>query len=360
MFIELNPVDTLFFKDGKPFSMGNENVANGIFPPYPSVIYGALRSAYFGENPKEIVNANTNNDKTNNLVIKNIYYKIFSENAWVYTIPIPLDMVGKRKNEKSKDAFLLKLTQNDIISSLKTTHRLIQKESDKDEKVEGISNGLLKVEDLNQYLKSVNKNYTFNSMNDFIKYEPKIGIARNNQTKTTEEGHLYRVDLNRIINLKLVVEFEGLEIKEKGFLKLGAEGKTVSYESLKNEIKIESISLNNKIFKLYFATPTYFKNGWLPEWINKDTFQGEYNKIKLKLLTASLGKTLNIGGFDMKTKTPKPMRKFVPAGSVYYFELEDINDKEKLIEVFHNKSICDDKILSKQGFGISYLGNTEE
>lgn len=39
--------DTLFFRDGKPFSMGDDVWANGVFPPYPSTLYGALRASYF-------------------------------------------------------------------------------------------------------------------------------------------------------------------------------------------------------------------------------------------------------------------------------------------------------------------------
>lgn len=47
MIISLEAIDTLFFRDGKPFTMGEDNFASGIFPPAPSVLYGALRSAYF-------------------------------------------------------------------------------------------------------------------------------------------------------------------------------------------------------------------------------------------------------------------------------------------------------------------------
>jgi CRISPR-associated protein Cmr3 len=47
--IEIHALDTLFFRDGKPFERGEESVANGSFPPLPSVIYGALRTAFLGE-----------------------------------------------------------------------------------------------------------------------------------------------------------------------------------------------------------------------------------------------------------------------------------------------------------------------
>ena len=49
MILELQPLDTLFFRDGKPFNKGEENWADAIFPPFPATIYGALRTAYFNE-----------------------------------------------------------------------------------------------------------------------------------------------------------------------------------------------------------------------------------------------------------------------------------------------------------------------
>jgi CRISPR type III-B/RAMP module-associated protein Cmr3 len=44
MWYEIIPNDTLFFRDGRPFSMGTETWATSIFPPYPSTVYGAIRS----------------------------------------------------------------------------------------------------------------------------------------------------------------------------------------------------------------------------------------------------------------------------------------------------------------------------
>ncbi|MGC8977694.1 MAG: type III-B CRISPR module-associated Cmr3 family protein, partial [Candidatus Ratteibacteria bacterium] len=44
MFYKIKPLDTLFFRDGRPFSMGAETWANPVFPPYPSTVYGAIRT----------------------------------------------------------------------------------------------------------------------------------------------------------------------------------------------------------------------------------------------------------------------------------------------------------------------------
>jgi len=56
--LRINPFDTFFFRDGKPFTMGDDSWADGIFPPSPSVIYGALRTAWISEKLDGFVDKN--------------------------------------------------------------------------------------------------------------------------------------------------------------------------------------------------------------------------------------------------------------------------------------------------------------
>ncbi|MBE3551069.1 MAG: hypothetical protein IMX03_07595 [Brockia lithotrophica] len=42
----MEPVDTFFFRDHRPFQMGADAAASGMFPPRPGTVYGALRAAY--------------------------------------------------------------------------------------------------------------------------------------------------------------------------------------------------------------------------------------------------------------------------------------------------------------------------
>ena len=69
-------------------------------------------------------------------------------------------------------------------------------------------------------------------------------------------------------------------------------------------------------FKVYFATPTYFTGGWRPKDWSK-FFQG-----KVHLVAAAIGRYENVGGFDWAKKDHKPARRYVPAGSVYFFECQ--------------------------------------
>ena len=103
----------------------------------------------------------------------------------------------------------------------------------------------------------------------------------------------------------------------------------------------------NGFVKIYLATPAIFKNGSLPEFISKGSYEG----IEFELLNMAIGKPIFIGGFDMKKRQPKPMKKAVPAGSVYYLRS---NKAQELASKLHSKSISE--INPEQGFGICYCG----
>lgn len=354
MIIEINALDTLFFRDGKPFTMGEDTWANGVFPPYPSVIYGALRSVYFSNHIEELPKANTKEDPTKNLKIKRIFLKISNE---VFS-PLPLDCVKEKDSDKNECFVLYPESKKGFISNYPELEQILTySDNGRNRKIEKISDAVLSKLDFENYLKGINVSY-LKLDKKFIITEPKIGIGRSSVTRSSEKGKLYRVDMKRLRNVSFLIDFEGLNLPGKGMMKLGGEGKAASYQKYPNNIEIEfpEFADNEKQFKVVLTTPTIFKNGWLPGWIDEKTLSGEYKGIKLKLLTVSIGKPIHIGGFDMKKRRPKPMFKAVPAGSVYYFELQE-GTKGDIKRAFHQRAISD--VYSEQGFGIAYVGGVK-
>ena len=367
MIIEIKPLDTLFFRDGKPFTMGEDTWANGVFPPYPATIYGALRSAYFAKHIDELEKANESNDPTKNLKIKGILLKISDE---IY-FPIPMDCV-KRKDDKDDEGFvLLPLPAGKFISNYPDLEKVLTRSDDSSDKVENIQNSALSKSSFREYLDGKTNNIYYFKIDNYMVSEPKIGIARSSKMHSSKEGMLYRVDMKRLENKKgekmsIIINFEGLGLPEKGMMKLGGEGKAVSYHKYKGDINIDfpKFKEDAKQFKMVLATSAIFKNGWLPAWVDKQTLIGEYNGLKLKLLTAAIGKPIHIGGFEIKPRKPKsmykkagkpkPMYKAAPAGSVYYFELIGGN-MDEVKKTFHQKAISD--VYPDQGFGIAYVGD---
>lgn len=349
--IQIDALDTLFFRDSKTFTKGEDTWADTMFPPFPSVIYGALRSAYFAENIEELGKAAENDDPTRNLVIKNICLKQGND---IY-FPYPLDCVKDKESKQTEILELKKTFLSGKHTNLNGMKDLLQSSFDT---AETVKDSLISSTSLKEYLTLEDKSPIAHKKSDFIELEPKIGIARSKHTRTSEEGMLYRVGMNRMAKgfnntLSLIIDFEGLELLNKeGLMKMGGEGKAVKYkidEKEEKSISIDKPEITNGMFKLYLSTPAIFKNGWLPGDINKDTLEGRINDVKVKLITAAIGKPVSIGGWDIKRRCPKVMRKAVPAGSVYYFEL-----LEGDISNLHGQSISD--FNSQEGFGIAYVG----
>ncbi len=352
MIIKIDPLDTLFFRDAKPFAKGEDTWADVVFPPYPSVIYGALRSGYFSHRIDKLEKANEDDDPTKNLRIKGVYYLIGND---LY-LPVPQDCV-KEKDYRDRviKVAMLTLRKNENVGSYVTDYILIY---DQDKVVENVQGGLFRETVFKEYLFLKKKEFFIQKMSSFITSEPKIGIGIDRRKGTSEEGKLYRIDTVRTENrkadkLSIIVEFEGLNLPDQGILKLGGEGKAVSYEKYSKGVSVGIPITAGDSFKIYLSTPAIFKNGWLPEWIDEGSLVGNYNGLRLKLLAASIGKPIHIGGFDMKCRVPKPMFKAVPAGSVYYFELLE-GTMFDVIESFHRKAISD--YYKEQGFGIVYIG----
>ena len=170
------------------------------------------------------------------------------------------------------------------------------------------------------------------SLSNYITLEPKIGIGRDDATRGTggdAEGLLYRVGMQRLegkqvgSKLEIIVEFEGLEdFEDKGFLRLGGEGKAANYETTTayKQLDLSERLNDDSQLKLYIATPTIFSNGWCPDWLALGNLKG----IEVSLDTCALGKPQYIGGFDLEKQKPKKMYKAIPAGSVYYLKTNDV------------------------------------
>ncbi len=357
MRIKISALDTLFFRDGKPFSMGEETWANGLFPPPPNVFYGALRSLYFSIFQDEFIRIEQE-DKTKNLIIESVTAFINDKSR----LPVPMDIV--KKKEKEEYCFL-EMTTNNFLNSYPLENMLLAPDStDVVESMEG--KAYLRKQDFLKYLANGSEFPSSRIKPDFQKDlivdEPKVGIGRDNTTLTTDEGKLYRVGMKRLKTDKntfdFVIDFHGLDFKkqlpQKGFLKLGAENKSAHYELLP-DIDSESASetFQSNQFKLVLTSPGVFKNGWFPGFLDEQ-YQGKFEGHSVKLIAASTGKAIFIGGFDMKKREPKPMFKAIPAGSVYYFEIQDgiieLNVKEVKLTCLNT--------LSKEGFGQAFIGKT--
>jgi CRISPR-associated protein Cmr3 len=338
--ITLEAADALFFRGGKPFTMSVDTFAEGFFPPLPSTVYGAICSAVY--------------PKHENLKIKNICLKSNSS----YLFPLPKDLVvPKGKDEKTETLILRELNN---FSNFEPNFYLVREGSKKKLSKKKI---LLHHRLLKKYLNGEGKEgLIVSSLDEYISSETKIGIGRNNQTKLSSDGMLYRTIMTRLEHsskksICMALEIEHQECFNIKAVRLGGENRIASLLTDNSFIPMDCPKIEGTMFKIYLSTPAIFKEGGIPI--------GLFKEHGLSFLTAVLDKPVPVGGWDFVNKQPKPMVKVVPAGSVYYVEAKTEEEANQIARKIHNTSISnyiykvDDNLefdSKKQGFGIAFIG----
>lgn len=361
MRIFIEPLDVMRFRDGKPFSAEEDVIATSMFPPFPSTFYGAVRAEILSRQNFQFQPLSSIEDKrdylnridsmTHDLRIVGPF--IADENQLEY-FPIPKDIVEIKGQDKkyvqlkSRNSPIFQSDSKDLPPSpmwVKTNY---------DEHIED-GKGFIGESELKIYLRGEEDSWSILNPDKIFQKEERVGIKRSSSTKTSEEGFFYIAEfirLNGQFGFTLDVEGSG-SLPDKGFLRLGGESRAASYRKIEDR-KWDDDAIKKKIketgkFKLYLLSPAIFNKGWVAEWMQN----GEKDGLKFKFVSACVGKPVPVGGFDIVQNKPKPMKKAVPAGSVYFFELLG-GEVDELFKAFQFKSISDER--QNEGFGITLIG----
>lgn len=391
--------DVLFFRDGRPFSQGESSHLKSIFPPFPTVIYGAVRTALLFQSCDNQVlidgvsiEAKTNlinfitGEGDNILQIRGPWLMRSHKDSEVL-FPVPSDLAGIPKNlvkpngNDSSDNKADDINTGDQNIRYTEIVRLKRIKADEFQFIRsGSAGNNLKLPELMVHEKPYGKGCLepealtghFITLKGLMKWqkdetieldeivspselwvnEPRTGIAIKTESRNTENGMLYSINCIRLKdNVNLAFEVNRIEMTDGTIIRLGGEGKTALLEKQNNAFLpvIDNNATSNKLFALSFLSPAIFDNGPFPKAINRKTLEGLISDVKIKIIAASIGKFVNIGGWDMALKRPKPLRRAVPAGSVFYCECLE-GDWKKLNGI----NLSD--FMPEQGFGTIVVG----
>jgi CRISPR-associated protein Cmr3 len=213
--------------------------------------------------------------------------------------------------------------------------------------------------------------------------DERIHVAIDPKAGAAEEGLLFMtvgLDLNakgvkERVSLSVRVEAENrfgdLVGQLDAFHPLGGEQRLVRWRTRQNhppawtahEKLREALekSKPGQGIRMILATPAMFKEGWMPGWIG-DGLTGcpPGTQVELKLVGACVGRWKPISGWSLEAGKvgPKPVRRLVPAGSVYFFEAMSGN-AESLVGDMWLRSVCDEDDFSQErrdGFGLALWG----
>jgi len=223
--------------------------------------------------------------------------------------------------------------------------------------------------------------------------ETRTHVKIDPQRRSSESGHLFRstgVDFMNVRNTP--EEHQGdlskrgwhseryallARFKEKiddGLVRLGSGGRLSHLQEQEQEQDTAWPTIPDKLskklkrlkkgdgFRLLLVTPALFENnGWLPDWLDKDSLEGELCGAKVQLKAAALERWQPLAGWDMADNNGKgkykPSQRLVPAGSVYWFEITDgntLNAEELWLTAIGNKT--QDGFETQDGFGLVVPG----
>lgn len=320
----LRPLDVWLFRDGRPFDAGSAHRAESVFPPYPTVIQGAFRTArllWQGVDLKDkqaIAKLVGKPDEYGTLRLRGPFLARREGNDIVRYFPQPANALvdGKTLTPARLDPPTATLKSS---SPLPQLFGLKQKSGKQNEPL------WLSEAALIDYLDKQEQAVEGVPSKELFEREERFGIGMN-QRRVTVDGMLYEAEFIRPCEgVGLMVEMDGYdepEWKKSGFLHLGGEGRMASFEPVEAS-PLPKPPASASRFKVFFATPAYFENGWthaqdIHDW-------SKFFVRPVKLLGAALQRYETLGGFnwaenDTKASAHRPARRFIPAGSVYYFE----------------------------------------
>lgn len=376
----MEPLDTLFFRDSRPFQAGVDVYAESTLP-YPMTLFGAIGghildlhgdslADYIGNKSAKlnaILGEYSHNLSEGNLRVKGPFltfggktYFCVPKNLW--------------EHEISKTALVLKPVESGAASASRRSNlnniSIMNISHDGYEE----SAGFLDTEAMESYLKDTSLGgIIIRDDNYFFDRETKAGHQLNAASGTVEPEQLYFAS-----HLRFCDRYEQRIYKKSGLLAV-VDGvspdifseKTMLFSGERRGVKL---TINNdctdnqipdtpdillkikekKRFSLYLATPAVFDMGW-----KRSSWPGPLGKAQF--VAAAVGKPNYMSGWKKSGNGsaggPRPMRRLAPAGSVYFFTAYDLDDTtlQDLYTTYHcNQSISDEYPVA--GFGTAFVG----
>lgn len=338
-YAEIEPVDSMLFRDGKPFS-ANSHLAVSVFPPFPYTFSGFLRS-HFGsrkgcftgtlaeqEYKMRKAGLGWGDDYGNFCLNCALLYcnpgkdsKDFPGEKGLY-FPVPADILHEKKKEDNVIGILkpdMDKKSSGIVSSMPEEIPYWVKEEKEDKykcvPSQPFSQGFISARDMEQYLCGNIKSIKVYRRSFFAELEPRTSVQIG-QEGHGETGKLFLVSFLRFRKgISFYLSYNGDDIRqEKEELESFAGERRGIFFRGANEIKMPSANIRyegseTKNIKVVLISPAFFENMRTPE-----KTEG------LELVSAVTTGYEDIGGWDLVNNKPRLIRKAVRAGSVFYYK----------------------------------------
>jgi CRISPR-associated protein Cmr3 len=359
-FWSFRALDTFFFRDGISFNQGEVGTVQPTsqFPPSMYTLQGAIRTRLATEHgwkpghPERWPAWLGTAQSLGNLKLSGPYLRFGS--TWLY--PLPLLLVGKRNRKQEWQ--LSRLTPGAFVVCDLGEVRLLELERELDGKT---VTGWITREGYDELLAGRTPvGDQLRMPKELWHTEKRTGFARDRFTRVVKENELFGTTHIRPKNgLKIVVRVEGIpssgQLASPFTVSLGGEGRMAEVVIEQDELDYLPAlppllaEADKKVrFTVSLLTHASFKN--LTD-VTKKGLPG----IPGTLVTASIGETHGMVGWDLEKQQPRPLTPLIPAGSVWFYEAD--HTAIPAIQSLHGKWIGE---RTDYGFGQIVIGHWRE
>ncbi len=397
----IEPRDVLLLKDSRPAIGGNIQMRS-LPIPYPQAIAGFFRArSSVDKNGAFVIPKNKKRqdhlEELKKIKVRGPWLGILNNKGELeeHIVPAPRDAVLFQKEEQS---YFIRLGLRQKPCSEEEQHDLSHEEdlqlvflAKKVKDKVSSAPPLWRWSKMKEWLTNPQDEIQFRSPShpkekkplllDFAIAHPVVslraGIKVNDETETTEEGILFFTEyrefftpknpkeINKRINLAqkklcLIASTEENNI-QSGTVPFAGKRRIVhlkTTDKTEPSVKEKDIeALLNKIAqqgeaRVILLTPAYFTSGWKPSFLLKGN-----EKLKITLKGAIVPLPQIVSGWDLEKKQPKPTRRLVAAGSVYFIKLDgSVEARKKWLKKHWWQSISDTEQARRDGFGLAVFG----
>lgn len=338
-FYVVQPQDSLFFRDGRPYEQADDGLAAAasLFPPHPTTLTGALRVALAMGNgwegsegwPKDILGDGPDlSTGTVRFGAPLVMRQVGTE--WQPLYPAPRNLLV-HKTSKGLAFTTLCPCRITALTDLGDLHPMLPPEGWENAKDARpahdhwlTAGGLAKVLAGGTLNDNFAQSHTVDAADLWAK-EPRVGLEMSADSRTAVRGRLYaptHVRLRDGVGLGIAVS--GLPEnwrKPASTVPLGGEHRFAHVEpggtppAAPSPTAFNRDGGGNLLVSITLFSPARVDAEWLKP---GPLFDG-----KVEILSACLGDVLPIGGWDSRSKTrgPLPLRAFLPAGSCWFLRM---------------------------------------
>ncbi len=369
------PDDVLFFRDGKPSTRGTDHYLRSLFPPHPSTLYGALRTRRLVEAEVDLrgLDAKVWRQRVGPLEKELGAWGGFGSLAlrgpWLtrrgeplFAAPADLGVTLRASLEGPPQVSdVARFRHVSPEGERRWSHPLallVSAESGEHGPPEGWY--------LNREGLAAWRGGGLPRPEDFVHAsalwtpEARTGIGLEDDKRSGKAGLLYTFGFIRLAaGVALGFEVAGSPLGAAGRIRLGGEGRTATLETGPGFPRFSPDGRAGRFVSVCFATPCLSASGAYPPGFSAGRLDGEIGGWRCRLVAAAVPGFATVGGWDLARNRSKPLRRAIPAGSVFLFAPEGGEaDAAAMAAALDGRCFCDfdDDSLARQGFGLAVAG----